>query len=72
MKPVINEGGAWEQLKDIGVFKNSLTIINNTPAWDIGGDRDEYRCLDIDPEIIRQRGEQVNGDAAGSQPAALD
>ncbi|MFZ5633368.1 MAG: DUF2442 domain-containing protein [Bacillota bacterium] len=63
MRPIINEGGVWTQIKDIEIFKKKLTIINNTPAWDLEGNYDEYKCLDIDPEIIRQ-----DGDLTGSGP----
>ena len=26
--------------------------MNDTLAWDIGGNRDPYKCLDIDPETL--------------------
>ena len=40
-KPFIDKGGVFEPL--------TLTVIGNTIAWDLEGNRDEYKCLDIDP-----------------------
>ena len=34
---------------DIQTFKEKQTIINETIVWDMGGDRDLYKCIDIDP-----------------------
>ena len=31
---------------------NSCTILNDTLAWDVSGDRDSTKCLDIDPETL--------------------
>ena len=33
-------------------FKNTLTVLNGTVAWDIAGNRNEYECIDIDPMTI--------------------
>ena len=49
VKPLINKGGVFKQISDENVFKEKLTVLNNTIAWDIGGNRDEYKCIDIDP-----------------------
>lgn len=48
MKPIIAQGGIFEKLKDIDFF-NSVTVMNNTVAWDLSGVRDPYNCIDIDP-----------------------
>ena len=48
-KPLIEKGGMFAPLKDKSVFVKTLTVINNTIAWDLQGNRDEYECLDIDP-----------------------
>jgi len=61
MRPVIEEGGLWAGLANAEVFRGRLTIINNTPAWDLEGNMDEYKCLDIDPELIRQKGTLLTG-----------
>lgn len=38
----------FEPLKDIEVFKETCTIMNDTLAWDITGNRDNGNCIDID------------------------
>ena len=30
----------------------TMTIINGTLAFDVAGNRNEYKCVDIDPETI--------------------
>lgn len=44
--------GVFEPLKDKDTFKKTLTVIGNTIAWDLIGDRDEYKCIDIDPFFV--------------------
>lgn len=39
----------FRPLKDIDVFKNACTVMNDTLAWDLQGNRDETQCIDIDP-----------------------
>lgn len=39
-------------LKDPEVFKNSLTVLNGTAAFDLTGNRDETNCVDIDPLVL--------------------
>ena len=39
-------------LKDEKVFKGACTILNGTLAWDIAGNRDETKCLDIAPDML--------------------
>lgn len=41
--------GVFEPLKDKELFRSSLTILDNTAAWDLTGKRDETQCLTIDP-----------------------
>lgn len=53
------EKGAFAVLKDIQVFKDKCTILNDTLAWDIGGNRDTTACLDIDPYMLYEL-EEVN------------
>lgn len=53
IKPfLLGDCGIFEPLKDIETFKKSLTVIGNTIAWDLTGDRDEYQCIDIDPFYV--------------------
>lgn len=49
MKPVIKQGGVFEILEDENIFREKLTVLNNSIAWDISGDRNESKCIDIDP-----------------------
>ena len=51
-KTLIEQGGIFEQIRDKSVFKNTLTVLNGTVAWDIAGNRNEYECIDIDPVTI--------------------
>jgi len=49
MKPIIKSGGVFAVLKDEKTFYEKLTVLNNSVAWDMDGNRDEYNCIDIDP-----------------------
>lgn len=51
-KTLIKQGGIFEKIKEETIFKNTLTVLNGTVAWDIAGKRNEYECIDIDPETI--------------------
>ena len=51
MSPMI-EKEAFRQLKDINVFMDNCTVMNDTLAWDIGKNRDNTVCLDIDPDTL--------------------
>ena len=53
------EKGAFTVLKDIQIFKGTCTILNDTLAWYIGGNRDVTACLDIDPYMLYEL-EEVN------------
>lgn len=47
-KPLISKGGIFEKLRDKDFFVERLTVLNDTVAWDISGDRDPSECIDID------------------------
>lgn len=53
MKPLIARGNLFEKLKNIDFF-NSVTVMNNTIAWDLSGVRDPYNCIDIGPCNIEE------------------
>ncbi len=36
-------------LQNIEVFKDTCTVLNDTLAWDLTGNRDTSNCIDIDP-----------------------
>ena len=50
-RPIL-EKEVFQPLKDIHVFMNSCTVLNDTLAWDIQGNRDTMACLDIDPDTL--------------------
>ena len=52
VKPLIKPGAVFEPLQDIEYFKSKITIINGTVAWDIAGNRDPYKCVDLDPLVL--------------------
>lgn len=51
MSPMI-EKEVFSTLKDIDVFMDTCTVMNETLAWDIEGNRDATKCLDIDPDTL--------------------
>ena len=53
MKPLIEKGGVFQCLGDETLFREKLTVIGYTVAWDIAGNRDEEQCLDLDPFAIQ-------------------
>ena len=55
VKPLLKKNSVFEPLMNIQIFKNSLTVINDTIAWDMGGNRDPYKCIDIDPFTIFEK-----------------
>lgn len=52
--------GIFKQIADVHIFVEKCTVINQTLAWDLGGNFDEYNCLDIDPETIYTVGLDVS------------
>lgn len=52
IKPFIEKEGVFAPLRDEDIFKKALTVIGNTVAWDLTGNRDEYDCIDIDPFFV--------------------
>ncbi len=47
--------GVFKPLKDIGIFKNTCTVLNKTLAWDLSGKRDAENCIDIDPLTLYEQ-----------------
>lgn len=52
IKPLIDRGGVFSPLSDVEFFRERLTILNDTVAWDITGTRDPTVCVDLDAEQI--------------------
>ena len=52
VKPLIRPGTVFAPLADPDYFRSRLTVINHTAAWDVSGDRDPRRCIDLDPFVL--------------------
>lgn len=61
MKPLIEEGGAFTRLRDPEVFRSTLSVINSTVAWDVGGNGNSYACIDLSPGFVYEEGEIIEG-----------
>lgn len=51
VKPLL-EKEMFAVLRDIECFIKKCTIMNDTLAWDISGDRDCTKCIDIAPDTL--------------------
>ncbi len=38
----------FRSLREVNTFINACTVMNGTLAWDIAGNRDKTKCIDID------------------------
>ena len=52
VRPLIQVKTVFAPLANIQTFKDRLAIINETVAWDLGGNRDPRKCVDLDPFVI--------------------
>lgn len=52
VKPLIAKGGVFLPLAERTFFNERLTVLNDTVAWDMTGDRDTTTCVDLDAEQI--------------------
>ncbi|MCL2255221.1 MAG: DUF2442 domain-containing protein [Lachnospiraceae bacterium] len=46
---LVNIGGVFAPLKDAELFRDKLTVINDTVAWHVDGNYDPRTCIDLDP-----------------------
>lgn len=46
---LLEKGGVFAPLRDPDFFRERLTVLNDTVAWDVDGNRDPCTCLDLDP-----------------------
>ena len=46
---LIQNGGVFVPLQNSDFFRDRLTVINDTVAWDVDGNRDPSTCVDLDP-----------------------
>ena len=51
VKPLLSKK-VFEPLNNKDFFMNSCTILNDTLAWDVSGNRDTQTYIDIDPEML--------------------
>lgn len=49
VEPLINRGGVFSLLEDDEFFTGRLTVLNDAVAWDLTGNLDASRCIDLDP-----------------------
>lgn len=47
--PMIKDGTVFQRLVDDNFFKNAITVLNGTVAWDVSGHFDPTTCIDLDP-----------------------
>lgn len=47
--PLLEKGGVFAPLRDDAIFRERLTVLNDTVAWDLDGNRDPAACIDLDP-----------------------
>lgn len=50
--PLVARGGVFSSLEDERFFKDALTVLNGTAAWDVSGRYDPTSCIDIDPVTL--------------------
>ncbi len=51
VKPLL-EKEIFAVLREMEYFINTCTIMNDTLAWDISGNRDSTKCIDIAPDTL--------------------
>lgn len=52
-------GPVFRPLRNRKTFLSTMTVINGTLAFDVAGNHNEYKCVDIDPETIFTKGKPV-------------
>ena len=60
MKPLIAQGNIFECLEDDAFFRDRLTVLNETIAWDLSGNFDPTNCIDIDPFTVYEDSKVVS------------
>jgi len=60
MKPLIDKGGVFAQLSDATFFSSRLTVMGGTVAWDVAGNRDETKCIDLNPFNLYENSESTS------------
>lgn len=52
MRPFIEAGGVFEQLKNPVFFHTRISAMSRTISWDASGHFDAHTCIDIPPETV--------------------
>lgn len=52
---LIDKGGVFTPLRDPDVFRRTLTVMNDTVAWDLTGNHDPSDCIDLDPFSVQEK-----------------
>lgn len=50
--PLIKPGTVFEPLLDKDFFRQRLTVMNDSVAWDVSGHFDPRTCIDLDPFVV--------------------
>ncbi len=48
----ILETEIFQPLKNHDIYMEYCTVMNDTLAWDMSGNRDTTKCIDIDPFVL--------------------
>lgn len=48
-KPLLKQSGVFSPLCDLDTFRNRLTVMNGTVAWDLDGTRNASACIALSP-----------------------
>ena len=51
VSPLLDKG-VFAMLKDKDFYLKRCTVMNHTLAWDVSGDFDPTKCIDIDPDTL--------------------
>ena len=54
VEPLLRKGGVFKNLEDPAFFRDRITVMNDTVAWNLGDRHDPTNCIDIDPFEIYQ------------------
>ncbi len=52
VKSLIEPNTVFAPLADKAIFENAITVMNGTVAWDIEGNWDNTKCIDLDPFVL--------------------